>query len=170
MNRTERRRGMVALVAMASLLWPAAQAAPAKTVVVQGVVTQIVDGSSVRFTPPGQPAFVVRLRDIEAPEPCQPGAAESKAALSALALNKSATLQPAGRDRQGRTWGALTVDDVNVGRRMVEDGHAWSVRTRNDIGPYVKQERMAKALGRGLHAQPGTMSPRDWRRTKGACT
>jgi endonuclease YncB( thermonuclease family) len=169
MNRSELRRGCCSLAVIALLSGPAALAAPAKPVAAQGLVTQIIDGGSVRFTPPGQPAFVVRVRDIEPPEPCQPGAADSKAALSALALNKPATLQPSGRDRQGRTLGTLLVDEVNVGRRMVEDGHAWSIRTRNDMGPYVKQERMAKALGRGLHAQPGAISPRDWRRTKGAC-
>ncbi len=175
MNRSELRRGccsliaLMTLVAVGALPWPPAHAAPAKPAALEGVVTQVIDAGSVRFTPPGQPAFVVRVRDIEPPESCQPGAAESKAALSALVLNKPGTLLPAGRDRQGRALGALRVDDVNIGRRMVEDGHAHSIRTRNDAGPYVKQERMAKALGRGVHAQAGAVSPKEWRRTRGAC-
>ena len=96
--------------------------------------------------------------------------AEQHAAdLSALVLNKSAMLQAIGRDARGRTVATLAVDGISVGRSMVEEGHAWSVRTRDDKGPFVKQERMAKALGRGLHASPGAVMPRDWRRTKGAC-
>ncbi len=172
MNHTPFRRGCCRLVTLALLapLWPAVLAAPAKPAAMQGVVTQVIDGGSLRFTTPGQPAITVRVRDIEPPESCQPGAAEAKAALAALVLNKTATLQASGRDRQGRTVGALVVDDMNVGRRMVEEGHAWSVRTRNDVGPYVKQERMAKALGRGAHAQAGAISPRDWRKTRGACS
>jgi micrococcal nuclease len=131
-----------------------------------GAVTQVIDGASVRFSAAGQAAITVRVRDIEAPESCQPWAAEAKAALVALVLNKTATLQPGARDAQGRTVGALFVDGVNIGQRMVEEGHAWSVRGRNDHGPYIKQERMAKALGRGLHGAPGAVMPKEWRRTR----
>jgi hypothetical protein len=40
------------------------------------------------------------------------------------------------------------------------------VRTRWDQGPYVKQERQAKALGRGLHGQGGAVMPSEFRRTR----
>ncbi len=144
-------------------------AAAAPTAALQGVVTQVVDAGTVQFVPSGQPAITVRVRDIEPPEPCQPWGAEAKAALVALALNKPATLRAGGRDAKGRTLGVLMIDGVNVGTLMVEEGHAWSVRGRNDHGPLVKQERMAKALGRGLHATAGAVMPREWRRTHGAC-
>jgi len=83
-------------------------------------------------------------------------------------LNKPATLRAGPADAGGRTLGVLIVEDMNVGRRMVEDGNAWSVRFRNDAGPLVKQERMAKALARGLHGTPGAVMPREWRR-RGPC-
>ena len=141
-------------------------AAPAKAAPLQGAVTQVIDGGTVRFSAPGQAAITVRVRDIDVPETCQPWAPEAKAALVALALNKTASLQPSGRDAQGRTVGALFVEGVNIGQRMVEDGHAWSVHGRNDHGPYIKQERMAKALARGLHSAPGAVMPREWRRSR----
>ena len=149
-----------------TLLLPAA-AAPAATL--QGVVTQVNDGDTLRFTPQGQAAIDVRLRDIDAPERCQPWGAEARRALTDLALNKPATLRLAGRDGQGHALGLLTVDGVNVGQRLVEEGHAWSQRGRNDTGPLVKQERMAKALGRGLHAGGGAVMPAEFRRTRGPC-
>ncbi len=156
-----RRACLLALLgAPAAPAWAAGAAAA-----VQGVVTQVLDGATVRFTPAGQGAITVRVRDIDVPESCQPGATEAQAALAALVLNKPATLMAAGTSGT-RTLGALVVDDVNVGRRMVEDGNAWSIRTRNDQGPLVKQERMAKALNRGLHAMPGMVPPREWRRTR----
>jgi len=152
--------------AMPLMARPAAKAAaPAEQ---QGQVTQVVDAATVRFTPSGGSAITVRVRDIDPPESCQPWGSEAKAALSALVLNKPATLRAAPADAKGRTLGVLIVDDVNVGRRMVEDGNAWSVRWRNDAGPLVKQERMAKALGRGLHNTAGAVMPRDWRR-RGPC-
>ena len=58
---------------------------------------------------------------------------------------------------------------MDLSQRLVEEGHAWSLRTRNDNGPLVKQERMAKALGRGLHAGGAAVKPADFRRTNGPC-
>jgi endonuclease YncB( thermonuclease family) len=61
------------------------------------------------------------------------------------------------------------VDEVDLGRHMVEEGQAWSLRTRFDQGPLVKQERMAHALGRGLHGASVVVMPRDYRRIHGPC-
>jgi len=161
-----------ALLALSTLLvtGPVAAARKAAPPVaeVQGLVTQVVDAATVRFTPDGGSAITVRVRDIEPPEPCQPWGTEAKAALSALVLNKKTVLRAGPADARGRTVGVLLVEGVNVGSRMVEDGNAWSVRFRNDAGPLVKQERMAKALARGLHGTPGAVMPREWRR-RGPC-
>lgn len=145
----------------------AQKAAPPRTL--QGLVTHVSDGDTLTLTPPGQAPMQVRLRDIDAPEICQPWGEEAKRALADLALNKVATLQPSGKDRFGRTVGALLIDDLNVSRFMVENGHAWSTRSRWDQGPLVKQEKMARALTRGLHGQGGAVQPWEWRRTRGAC-
>lgn len=157
----------LALCACACLASALAQAAPPRSV--QGLVTQVSDGDSLWLTPPGKPAIEVRLRDIDAPESCQAWGEEARKVLSDLVLNKVATLQISGRDSYGRTVGALMVDDLNVGRYLVENGHAWSIRTRWDQGPLVKQEKMARALSRGLHGSPGAVQPRDFRRTHGPC-
>jgi micrococcal nuclease len=161
-----RRRTLLALSALLVSGRVMAAKKPAPVVEVQGLVTQVVDAATVRFTPSGGGAITVRVRDIDPPEPCQPWGAEAKAALSALVLNKAVTLRAGPADASGRTLGVLIVDDMSVGRRMVEDGNAWSVRLRNDAGPLVKQERMAKALGRGLHNTPGAVMPREWRRSR----
>ena len=65
--------------------------------------------------------------------------------------------------------GTVVVDEVNLGRYLVEEGHAWSTRTRYDRGPLVAQERMAKALGRGLHAAGGAVMPKVFRASHGPC-
>jgi micrococcal nuclease len=143
---------------------PRSQPAP-----LQGVVTQVSDGDTVRFTPAGQTAIVVRLANIDAPEICQAWGPEARRALTDLALNKPATLRPTGRDSYGRTVGVLVVDGLDVAQNLVEGGHAWSLRGRNDTGPLVKQERMAKALNRGLHEGGAAIKPADFRRTKGPC-
>jgi len=137
---------------------------------VPGVVTQVTDGDSLWITPPGLPGIEVRLRDIDAPEICQAWGEEARRALEALVLGKAVVLHIAGRDDYGRTLGQVQVDGVDVARRMVEEGHAWSTRTRWDRGPLVKEERMAGALRRGLHGRPGAVMPRDFRQGHGPCT
>ena len=155
-----------ALLALAAL--PAA-AKPGPPEPLQGVVTQVIDGDTLRFNLAGQPSIEVRLADIDAPEICQAWGAEAKRALSELALNKPATLRPNGRDRQGRSVGVLVVDGASVSQRLVQEGHAWSLVGRNGRGPLVKEERMAQALGRGLHAGRGAVKPADFLRSNGPC-
>ncbi len=151
----------------AALAATLAKAAPPASV--QGIVTKVVDGDSLWLAPPGKPPIEVRLRDIDAPEICQAWGPEARKALADLALNKVATLQPSGRDTYGRMVATLLIEDLNVSRFMVENGHAWSVRSRWDQGPLVKQEKMARALSRGLHALPGAVQPKEFRRTQSPC-
>ena len=154
------------LSAAAAFMTPAQAAEPRG---LQGVVSKVTDGDSLWLTPAGKPPIEVRLRDIDAPESCQPWGEQARAALTELALNKVATLQISGRDGYGRTLGVLMIDELNVGRTLVENGHAWSTRSRWDQGPLVKQEKMARALSRGLHGAPGAVQPVEFRRRHGKC-
>jgi micrococcal nuclease len=141
----------------------------AQGAVLEGRVERVTDGDSVWLAPAAGPPVEVRLLGIDAPEGCQAGGPEARRALEALALGRDARLQTKGRDTHGRTLGTLFVDGVNLNQRQVEEGHAWSMRYKWDQGPYVKQERMAKALGRGLFASGGAVMPRDFRRDHGPC-
>ena len=144
---------------------------------VVGTVTSVVDGDSLWVTPAaGGKPIEVRLAGIDAPEICQEGGAEAKAYLAELVLKQTVRLVVGtGRgsgdhDLHGRTLGTVWKDDIDVNRRMVEEGQAWSIRTQYDRGPFVPQERMAKALSRGLHkAGSAAVMPRDFRKRHGPC-
>ena len=157
------------IAALAALVFASVAPAAPKPAGVAGTVTRVTDGDTLWFMPVGKQPVAVRLRDIDAPEICQEWGAQAQRALSDLALNKPAMLQAYGHDSFGRTVGVVFVDDINLGQQMVEDGNAWSLRTRNDHGPLVKQERMAKALARGFHTQAGKMMPWDFRKAHGPC-
>jgi micrococcal nuclease len=153
---------------LAWLAWLALGAAWAQPVI-DGRVTRVTDGDSVWLAPAAGPPVEVRLLGIDAPEGCQAWGPQARRALEAAALDRQVQLKTQGRDTHGRTLGTLFVDGVNVNQRLVEDGHAWSARYRWDEGPYVKQERLAKALSRGLFAEGGAVMPRDFRRDHGPC-
>jgi endonuclease YncB( thermonuclease family) len=149
-------------------------ATPAKSAgktpaVVEGLITLVPEGDSLWVTPADKPAMLLQLNDIDAPEPCQVYGEESRRALAELALNRRATVKIQGRDAQGRTLAVVLVDGADLSVRMVEEGHAWSTRTKWDFGPLVQQERMARALNRGLHASGGAMMPREFRQMHGPC-
>lgn len=155
----------------------AAQVAPATDLPgILGTVTSVVDGDSVWVTPAaGGYAIEVRLAGIDAPEICQEHGAESRRFLAERVLHQPVRLQVAagrsGHDHYGRTLGTLFLGGVEVNRLLVEEGQAWSIRSKWDRGPYVAQERMARALGRGLHkAGSAAIAPKDFRLRHGPCS
>lgn len=169
------RHATTLVAALVSVLVPTAMAAAAPPATIQGVVTRVVDGDSLWLTPAGGGrAIEVRLAGIDAPERCQPGGAEARAHLAAWVLKRPAQLRPPGagplRDRYGRVLGRLLVDGIEVNRRLVEQGHAWSLRGPQGQAPYLAQERQARAQRRGLHASAAAAErPRDFRRRHGPC-
>jgi micrococcal nuclease len=160
--RTGRRVGLLAMMLAMTLAWGVAAAA--RPALLEGRVERVTDGDSVWLAPAAGPPVEVRLLGIDAPEGCQAWGPQARRALEDMVLRREARLQTQGQDTHGRTLGTLFVDGVNVNQRLVEEGHAWSMRFKWDQGPYVKQERMAQALGRGLFAGGGAVMPRDFRR------
>lgn len=159
----------LAALALAAACTTAHAATKAAAPGLQGQVTQVTDGRTLTVGVPGQPPLLLRLRDIEVPELCHPGGAEAQRMLADLALNKPAMVQAGGNDGQGRRIGTVRVDEADLSRRMVEEGYAWSTRSKWDRGPLVKEERMAHGLKRGLHATPGALSPAELLRKHGPC-
>lgn len=153
-------------IAAAALAAPAAR--PLREF--SGEVTRVVDGDTLWVTPEGGAApVVVRLSGIDAPERCQPWGSEATQALTEAALHKTVTVRVSAHDDWGRSVAKVFDGRLDVGDRLVRDGHAWSLRYRYDRGPYVAEERMALALRRGLHATPGAIEPREFRKRHGPC-
>jgi micrococcal nuclease len=142
------------------------QAAPR----LEGKVTRVTDGDSLWIEPaaPGAPVEL-RLEGIDAPEICQAWGPEAKQELSDRVLGQQVSVKTVGRDTHGRTLGTLYLGTQNINKLMVQEGHAWSTRYKYDRGPYVADERMAKALSRGLNQGGGAVMPRDFRQLNGPC-
>lgn len=157
---------LLSTLAGAALALSTASAMAAGPAPLQGTVTEVYDGETVLVQPVTGPAFQLRLAGIDAPESCQDWSAQAKEALTDWVRDRLVTLELVGRGEPSRKQGKLVLEGANINARMVSEGHAWSIRTRWDQGPYVKQERQAKALGRGLHGQGSAVMPSEFRRTR----
>lgn len=170
------------LLALACLASPAQAAGPSvkagkagADIVIDGRVTSVVDGDSLWVTPSdGSAAIEVRLLDIDAPEICQEWGEQARHYLADQVLRQPVKLvvprRGSAHDSYGRALGFVYLGEVNVNVRLVEEGHAWSARTRDGRGPYLKQETMARALRRGLHeVGSAAVMPADFRRSHGPC-
>lgn len=139
--------------------------APARPLQVQ----RVVDGDTLVAGGAGQPGTTLRLQGIDAPESCQPWGPQARDALDEHLRGRTLTWRAQGRDGDGRTLATVFADGHEVNAWLVVEGHAWSQRIKWDRGPYVKQERVATALARGLHATPGAAKPWDFRAMRGPC-
>ncbi|HMO46171.1 MAG TPA: thermonuclease family protein [Rubrivivax sp.] len=136
----------------------------------EGTVSRVVDGDSLWLEPAAPAAPVeLRLEGIDAPEICQAWGAQARQALSELVLGRQVSVKTVARDNYGRTLGTVYLGTQNINKLMVQEGHAWSSRYKYDRGPYVADERMARALSRGLNRDGGAVMPRDFRRLNGPC-
>jgi micrococcal nuclease len=107
------------LVALLSLV---ASAAIAQTLF--GKVTRVADGDTVAFKVHNGAIKKVRLADIDTPERDQPWGTEATIALRQWSMSKPARIEVVHTDRYGRLVAILWVDDENINRRLVEEGHA----------------------------------------------
>jgi endonuclease YncB( thermonuclease family) len=158
------------LLLLLLLLAHGTQATAATPITVNAEVSRVTDGDSlwVALSATGEP-LQVRLLGIDAPEICQAGGQQARQELAERVQGRQVTLRTQGQDTYGRTLATVFVDELNINKKMVQEGHAWSTRYKYDRGPFVADERMAKALLRGLHAQGGAVMPKDFRRSHGPC-
>jgi micrococcal nuclease len=53
--------------------------------------------------------------------------------------------------------------------QQCRSGTTWRYGFRRDPGPYIEQEREARAKRRGLFSDPAAMNPREFRKRNGPC-
>jgi micrococcal nuclease len=150
---------------------PISSQAAEVNVVWTGWVSGVIDGDTVVLVRPGQSAPIkLRIEGIDAPETCQAGGSEARAAMVHLALKKAVQVQDLGQDVYGRHIGRLTLEGQDLGAEMVRTGQAWAYRFRTGSGPYARLQRQAQSQKAGLFAQAETaMSPSLFRKFHGPC-
>lgn len=101
----------------------------------------VIDGDGLRIG-----RHTIRIAGIDAPEWNQPHGRAAKRALASLVRSRRVRCEVTGTDRYGRTLARCYVGDIDIGRRMVQGGHAWAFMSNR----YRSEQMAAEAAGRGL--------------------
>jgi endonuclease YncB( thermonuclease family) len=147
--------------------------APAMAAMMSGVVIVVIDGDTVLFKPDhygtASRAFLkIRLADIDAPEKDQPYGAAAARELSALLLNRRATVETVATDVYGRSVARIQTDTLQINTELVRRGLAWAPsRKRPELKALQQEARLAR---RGLWQDAGPVPPWTWRRQYSAVT
>ena len=161
--------GWVLASLLALTAWQAA-AHPCDTVYcVDALVVGIADGDTVTvlgdFSGTREQKRL-RLTEIDTPERGQPWGTRARQALANKVFQRQVRVASEGEDRYGRLLGRIYVDDRDINREMVQEGHAWVYRQySSDIG-LLEDERLARQQRAGIWSLPDTdrMPPWEWRR------
>jgi endonuclease YncB( thermonuclease family) len=129
-----------------------------------GVVHKIFDGDSFIVRTGLGSEVEVRVQDIDAPERRQPHADVSRAALERMIGGKRVSVDVTEIDQYGRKIARVyrDSDQTEVGRFMVEQGHAWVYRRTVRDEQLIELEERARKDGRGLWALPEKQRMPPW--------
>jgi endonuclease YncB( thermonuclease family) len=131
----------------------------------EGVVTRVIDGDSLRLRVDGEER-AIRLSEIDAPELDQPHGPDAMRALHERALGRNARAIVVDTDRYGRTVADVWIDGAQINHEMVRLGHAWAYTRYAKSLEIIELEDAARRAGRGLwQLDPAERTaPWEWRR------
>ena len=154
-----------------ALLCACAWAGPVSAEMRSGWVSWVMDGDTLLVVLDGESEPVkVRIKDIDAPESCQPGGEAAREAMIALAMRQRVEVDRVAEDVYGRQVARVMRGELDLGAEMVRTGMAWAYRFKTGKGPYARWQRQAQQERRGLFAARETaMSPPVFRQFHGSC-
>lgn len=154
-----------------ALLCACALGTPACAEVRSGWVSWVMDGDTLLVVLDDQHEPVkVRVKDIDAPESCQPGGEAAREAMIALALRQRVDVDLRAEDVYGRQVARVMRGELDLGAEMVRTGMAWAYRFKTGKGPYARWQRQAQQQRMGLFSAKETaMSPPVFRQFHGSC-
>jgi endonuclease YncB( thermonuclease family) len=147
---------------------------------VDGIVTQVSDGDTVKLETTEGTKLKIRLYGIDAPEMekinrrtgtvsklGQPYGEEAYEALKSKMLDSKVKVDIIAIDRYKRMVGIVYLDNKNINLEMVKEGWAWAYREYLDrpyASEYLDAEREARNKRTSLWQQPNPQPPWEFRK------
>ena len=114
------------------------------------MVSQVIDGDTIRLPWKDGYPKKIRLADIDAPERNQEYGESSKLILQKLVWHKKVKLLCRKKQSYGRPVCYVFKDDLNINRQMVKTGAAWVERNFYDGIEWFILEKKARYNKWGL--------------------
>jgi endonuclease YncB( thermonuclease family) len=147
---------------------------------VEGIVTHVMDGDTLKLETAEGTVLRVRLYGIDAPElqrvnrrtgeiskQGQPFGEEAYRALESRVINKKVRVDIVDIDRYRRMVGIVHLDNRNINLEMVREGWAWAYRQYLDrpyASEYLGAENEARSKRLGLWQQANPQPPWEFRK------
>jgi len=128
-----------------------------------GKFDRVIDGDTLVFKTASAKTLRIRLANIDTPELDQPWGEEAKAALSGWVQGELGRIDIVDTDRYGRPVATVWIDDENINRRLVKEGHAWVYRKYLRDRTLLRLETNARAQKLGLWLSDNVVTPEAWR-------
>ena len=134
--------------------------------VLSGKVIKVSDGDTFTLEV-GSNTRRIRLSEIDAPENNQPWGNEATTALSTKVLSQEVQVMVTGIDQYGRTLGKVFLNEININRWLISEGHAWVYQHYSQDETLIVIETKAREANVGLWSLADAIPPWDWRKGKG---
>jgi endonuclease YncB( thermonuclease family) len=133
-----------------------------------GKVTRVIDGDTIDVLL-ASGRIRVRLHGIDAPEGNQPGGAAASAWLRQQLRDEQVLLEPVSQDQYDRLVAVVHLQERNINRELVSQGHAWAYRRymRRSDRELCSLEYRARRGRAGLWAAAAAHAPWEHRSTRG---
>jgi endonuclease YncB( thermonuclease family) len=127
-------------------------------------VVAISSGDTITILKSNNTERVIKLTEIEAPEPGQPYYEKAKQALADKVLKKTISFERVAWDMKGQPVGKVTLNGEYISAWLVEKGHVWVYRDYSDDPRMLELEAGAQKNKLGLWALPPAdrVPPWEW--------
>lgn len=156
-------RPALAFIAFLASIW-----SPVWGDTLSGQVVSIADGDTVTLLTAERDQVRIRLAEIDTPERGQPWGSRARQALADKVFRKHVAIEVIDTDRYGRAVGRIWLDDRDINRELVQEGHAWVYRRYMRDPSLLDDEAAAKGAGAGLWGLPVAQRTEPWKWRQGS--
>lgn len=128
----------------------------------QGEVVGIADGDTLTLLV-DDTTYRIRLAEIDAPEGGQAWGNRARQALADKVFRQQVRVSVVDIDQYGRQVGKVWLQDRDINRELISEGHAWVYRKYLTDRSLLENEAAAKASASGLWSQSEAVPPWQWR-------
>ena len=128
-----------------------------------GKVVRVSDGDTLTLLA-NKKQHKIQLAEIDTREMEQPWGFRASQALSQKVFLEQVKVTVLDVDRYGRTVGRIWLDDRDITRELVAEGHAWVYRQYMTDRSLLADEETARSNELGLWSQDNPVPPWKWRR------